>query len=387
MEDIREKAEELLSDVEIKVESLFEDFEITEDIKELMDQLEKADKSYKLALDDPNIYLKLSLICFSNKKLNRAETWVKKSLQLKNSFLGFLVKGRILQEKNDNKGAIGEYDEALKYDERGIVYQYKYQALKDRDMLDRALDALDRVLEIEENAEMLAEKADLLVELDRIEEAEELYEDVEERNPDIEHKEQKIDELMEKAEKKLIPEIYDKILNLNKKVTDAWLGKAECYWEINEEKKAKKTMEKALNYIDDDRISDKLEDYRELSNQALDCPDCGGDGICSNCGGTGDCLNCEGKGDCPDCDGTARCFDCGGSGDCHNCDGKGKTGWFSKCEVCSGTGDCQTCEGYGHCITCEGTGDCQSCEGNGNCERCQGSGTCDTCDGKGIKVD
>ena len=387
MEDIKEKVDELLSDVEIKIGSLFEDFEITEDMKELMEQLEKADKPYKLTLDDPEAYLKLSFICLSNEELDKAEMWVKKSLRLKNSFLGFLLKGRILQKKKDNKGAIGEYDEALKYDERRIVYQYKYQALLDRGMLERGLEAIDSALEMEEDAELLAEKADLLVELGRVEEAKELYEKAEELNPQIKNKEQKIKNLMTEAEKKLIPDIYDKILKVDKKVPEAWLGKARCYWDMNESEKAKETMESALNHLDDDRIYDKLEDYREESNLDLECPDCGGDGSCSKCEGTGDCSRCYGSGDCLDCEGAGKCFDCEGTGNCHHCDGEGKTGWFSKCDICSATGICQTCEGYGHCVTCEGTGDCQKCGGNGNCKKCQGSGTCKTCEGKGIKVD
>jgi len=387
MEDVREKADELLSDIEMKIESFYEDFEITETIKELMDQIEKADKSYKLSLNDPEIYLKFAFVCFSNKKLDKAEDWVKKSLRVKNSFLGFLLKGRILQMKNDNKGAIGEYDEALKYDERRIVYKYKYQALKDRGMLERALDAINRALEMEESPKLLAEKADLLVDLGRVDEANKFYEKAEELNPDIINKELKIEELMEKAGRKSIPDIYDDILKLNENIPEAWLGKAECYWQINENQKAKETMETALEYIDDYRISDKLEDYTEVSSLDLECPDCGGDGTCSNCDGTGNCLSCKGSGDCLDCDGTAKCSDCIGSGDCHNCDGEGRTGWFSKCEICSGSGICQTCEGYGHCVTCDGTGNCQKCSGNGNCKKCQGSGICKTCDGKGVKVD
>jgi len=387
MEDIKEKVGQLLSDVEIKIESRFEEFEITEDMKGLMDQLEKADKPYKLVLDDPEAYLKLSFICLSNEELDKAERWVKKSLRLKNSFLGFFLKGRILQKKKDNKGAIGEYDEALKYDERKIVYQYKYQALKDRGMLERGLEAINKALEMGEDPQLLAEKADLLVELGRVEEAKELYEKSEELNPEIKNKEQKIKNLITEAEKKLIPDIYDKILKLDKKVPEAWLGKARCYREMNEGEKAKETMESALNYLDDDRIYGKLEDYREESNLDLKCPDCGGDGNCSKCDDTGDCYKCKGSGDCLDCEGTGKCFDCEGTSNCPNCDGEGKTGWFSKCDLCSGTGICQTCEGYGHCVTCDGTGDCQRCGGNGNCKECQGSGTCKTCKGKGIKVD
>jgi len=387
MDDIREKADELLSDVAIKVDSLFEDFKINEDIEELMDQLEKADKPYRLVLDDPNIYLKLSLICLANEELDDAERWVKKSLRLKNSFLGFLLKGRILQKKKDNKGAIGEYDKALKFDERKIVYQYKYQALLDRGMLERGLETIDKALEMGEDAQLLAEKADLLVELGRVEEAKELYEKAEDLDSEIKNKEQKIKNLMKEAEKKLIPGIYDKILKLDNKVPEAWLGKARCYWEMNENEKAKKNMENALEYLDDERIYDKLEDYREESKFSLDCPDCGGDGSCSECDSTGNCSKCKGSGECLDCEGNGKCFDCEGTGDCHKCGGGGKTGWFSKCDVCSGTGICKTCEGYGHCVTCDGTGDCQRCGGNGNCEECQGSGTCKTCNGKGIKVD
>lgn len=387
MEEIEEKAEELLSGVEIEIDSLDKDFDIDEDIESLMDRIQKADRSYRLALDDPDIYLKLSFLCFSSGLLDQAEDWVKKSLRLKNTFTGFFVKGRILYEKKDYKGAIGEYDEALKYDDRPTIHEYKYRALKNRDMPERALSSLERVLEVDESPELVAEKADLLVEVGDLEGAKKFYNKAEERDPDLSNREEKVEQLLKEAENKLIPEKYDEILELDNENVEAWLGKAECYWKLKEGKKAKEVMNKALEQIESDKISDRLEEYKKETELASKCEVCGGDGNCQNCGGSGDCELCGGTGNCPDCQGTAECGDCSGTGECPNCDGTGKTGWFSKCEVCSGTGLCQTCEGFGDCPTCEGTGNCPRCGGNKNCQECQGSGICSVCEGKGIKVD
>lgn len=387
MEEIEEKAEELLSEVKIDIESLEDQLEITEDIENLMDQIERTDRSYRLALNDPDLYIKLSLLCFSNDRLDRAESWVKKSLRLKNNFFSFFLKGRILQEKKDYKGALGEYDEALKYDDRSLVHEYKYRALKNRDMPDRALSALEKALKVEERAELFAEKADLLVDLGDIKEAKRFYSKAEEMNSSLENRERKIEYLLEEADNKLIPKKYDDILELDDENLEAWLGKAERYWKLNEKDKAKKTLKSALEHIKSEKISKRLKEYKKETGLASECEKCGGDGECPNCRGSGDCKLCDGTGNCPDCLGTGECEDCSGTGECPNCDGTGKTGWFSKCEVCSGTGLCQTCEGFGDCPTCEGTGNCQRCGGNKNCQECQGSGVCSACDGEGIKVD
>lgn len=387
MTEIEEKAKEQFSDVKVRQEALTEKYELTSERTEIMEDIEKADRPYKLALDDPAIYLKFCLVCLSNEDLERAERWVKKSLRLKKSFFGLLTRGFISYKRGDYKGAIGYYDEALEYKNDLLAYRFRCEALKERGMPERALDSLDKALEKEETADLLAEKGDLLVDLGRIDEAKRFYERAEDLDPEISNKDEKVQELLDEAENKTLPERYDDILKLDRTNTEAWLGKARCYWNLNQEKKAKECLNRALKEIDEQEIFDRLQKYKELSKKAPKCPACDGSGECDNCGGTGDCEECSGSGNCPDCEGTAECSHCRGTGECDNCDGKGKTGWFSKCDVCGGSGECQYCEGYGICPTCEGRADCSLCGGNGNCESCQGSGICEICEGRGMSLD
>ncbi len=383
MDELQERAEKLLAQVDLKSEELEKQFEVTEDIEELLDDLEKRDRHHKLVLDDPDLYLKLAIVCQSNEKLDEAEDLVKKSLRLENSYLGFLVSGRILQKKKNYKGALGEYDSALEYDDSGLVHRYRYEALKSRDMQDRALDALEKALEKNENGFLLAKKADLLMDMGEPERAKEVYENAEEIDPDLDNKDKKIDDLLKEASKKVIPEEYDKILILKEDAVEAWLGKAECYQKLNQPEKAKETLERSLEHVEDERVVDKLKDLNEKENEPAECPHCGGSGKCHACDGEGNCDRCGGSGDCLKCDGASECPDCYGSGECSNCDGEGK-GLIFRCKVCSGTGHCQTCDGYGRCQECEGTGNCELCGGNGNCDECQGSGVCELCGGKGL---
>ncbi len=387
MEEIVKKIDDLLSDVSLDIESPDENIQMTDELEDLMEKVEKADKPYKLAFEDSELYLKLSLLCFHNDRLDQAEKWVKKSLRLENTFDGFFLKGRILQEKKDNKGAIGEYDEALKYEDKAKVHEYKYRALKARGMHDRALSSLEKALDVNENASLLAEKADILIDLGEMEKAKELYDRVEAIDPEIDNKEKKIKQLLKEAQDKIVPEKYDKILELDDRNIKAWLGKGETLWKLNQRDEARSTMKEAFDKIKSDEISNKLEEYQKDMELAPDCEECGGTGECPNCEGSGNCIRCSGSGNCKDCEGTADCHDCSGTGECSNCAGEGKTGWFRKCKVCSGTGNCQTCEGYGDCSSCDGTGDCQRCGGNKNCLVCQGSGICTSCDGEGLKVD
>lgn len=383
MDEIQERAERSLTEVDLKPEDLEKQFEVTEEIEELLDDLEKRDRHHKLVLNDADLYLKLAIVCQSNEKLDEAEDLVKKSLRLENSYLGFLVSGRILEKKKDYKGALGEYDSALEYDDSGLVHRYRYEALKSRGMQDRALDALEKALEKNENGFLLANKADLLMDMGEPEKAKEVYESAEEIDPDLDNKDKKIDELLKEASKKVIPEEYDKILILKEDAVEAWLGKAECYQKLNRPEKAKETLKEALQHVEDERVVDKLKDLNEEKNEPTECSHCGGSGKCPACDGEGNCDRCGGSGDCLECGGASECPDCFGSGECSNCDGEGK-GWIFRCKVCSGTGHCQTCDGYGRCQECEGTGNCELCGGNGNCDECQGSGVCEVCGGKGL---
>jgi len=386
MKKIQEKAEELLSKVKFRSEILEsnKELEITDEIEKLMDEIEKKDKPYSLTLNDPDIYLKLSLICYSNGRLDRAESWIDKSLRAKKSYLGFLAKGKILQKKNDLKGALGEYDQALKYGEEWTLHKYRYQVLKERDMSNRALNALERALEMKEDCGLLAKKADMLMDIGKVESAKEFYRRAYELDPKLQNKEKKIDELLKEANKKVIPSKYNDILKLDEKESRAWLGKAECYRSINQTKKAMETLKEALNHTNDQEILKKLNEYEEEERSPGKCSNCGGHGKCPYCKGSGDCKICKGSGNCLDCEGTSRCSDCEGTGKCENCNGEGRIHLVLKCKVCSGSGICQRCEGYGTCTSCEGLGNCELCGGNGNCERCQGSGSCKVCGGKGI---
>ncbi len=384
MDEFLKRSKELLNGVDFKSGILEEKIEIDKEQEKLMEDIKKKDKPRDLALDDAEIYLKLAVICYSDGRYDEAEEWINKSLKVKNSYLGFLLKGRLYQKKNKYKRALGEYDEALKYNEEWILHRYRSQVLKERGKLKRALEAINKGLEKKYNSLMLAEKADILVDLGRIDQGIEVYREAEESDPELKNRERKITQLLEEAEEQVLPDNYNPILKLDKKNVEAWLGKAKCYEKINQVKKAKKTLEKALDHIEDERIFKNLEDYEKALQSPSECPKCDGDGSCTNCDGTGDCKNCGGTGNCKHCRGTSNCSDCLGSGRCQDCEGEGKTGWFSsECGTCSGTGLCQTCDGFGTCTNCEGTGACQICGGNKNCIECQGSGDCNRCEGRG----
>lgn len=165
----------------------------------------------------------------------------------------------------------------------------------------------------------------------------------------------------------------------------------------------------------------------------IDCPNCGGTGICSTCNGEKQitcpvcegetkciqcsgsgkytCRHCDGSGECPECDdgwcvcgycngeGKVSCPDCCGTGNyidepCNKCGGSGYYGWNKKCRACDGTGrfvkECRKCEGEGNikCDNCDGKGGwtCKGCHGTGNCSHCNGRGwlSCKACEGTGI---
>lgn len=153
----------------------------------------------------------------------------------------------------------------------------------------------------------------------------------------------------------------------------------------------------------------------------VDCPECGGSGICSHCHGEKQivcpvcrgslecvscegsgyyiCQNCNGEGTCPECnDGWVKCDECHGTGKykttCKKCDG---SGWYDawegeECYACDGSGKfvakCNRCNGKGKklCKDCHGTSKCSHCHGNGEfrCKACHGSGTCGKCQGYGL---
>ncbi|MEF8874914.1 MAG: hypothetical protein V5A88_09655, partial [Candidatus Thermoplasmatota archaeon] len=327
MEEIDERAEQLLSNIELRSEILESDseLEITEEMEELMDEIEKKDGRYSLTLDDPDIYLKLSILCYSNDRLDEAEEWVDKALRLKNGYLGFLLRGKVLQMKKDPKGALGEYDEALRYDEEWMVHKYRYEVLKERDKLERASNALDKAIELKESGELLAKKADLLMDMDEVDRAKDLYNRAEELDPELQNKKKKIRELLDEAEKKIVPDIYDNILRLDDTVVEAWLGKAECYHDLNKGEKAIEILEKAQECTDTDKIAERLEKYKEEESSSIECKNCGGTGTCPECEGSGDCIRCAGSGNCKECKGTTNCNNSMRTGECNNCNCKEKT--------------------------------------------------------------
>jgi len=378
--ELQDKLKKELEDVEIDLE-LDQEIKVPDDIKELADQVENADSSYILSLDDHQLYLKLSLY-FLNSNPKRAESFAKKALDLKNSFEGFVLRGNALFKMKDFKGAIGAYSDALKYKEDNPAYHYKAKALKKRGMYQRSLEYLSKAWEIDQKPEIMASYADSLFELGRVEEAKKYYDKAED-NLDSNFKGEKVKKLLESVERKSLPSYYDKILTLDKNCIEAWLGKAETHWNLGEKKEAISVLKKALKSIDDDQLKKRLRYYKKNLIEEIECDLCSGSGNCKTCDGSGDCDNCQGTGDCNSCSGSGYCGKCNGTTDCPDCEGSGKSGWFSRCETCGGNGVCIRCNGHGMCITCDGTGNCKKCEGNGNCLGCQGSGSCPKCKGKG----
>lgn len=143
----------------------------------------------------------------------------------------------------------------------------------------------------------------------------------------------------------------------------------------------------------------------------IDCPNCGGTGMCSKCNGSKqiECPVCDGSQECPDCDGSGRytCPKCGGDGwiECDDCD---NGIYYEDCRDCGGSGwyrenvPCRTCDGTGRygkkCTKCGGDGGwdcdycdddccvkCRACDGSGTCGKCKGRGTiwCPSCQGQG----
>lgn len=188
-------------------------------------------------------------------------------------------------------------------------------------------------------------------------------------------------------------------------------------------------------YYDGERYSGVL--YGSVKTHScetmIDCPSCGGTGICPRCDGekqitctvcegskecaacdgTGryTCEHCDGSGNCPECDdgwvcceycwgeGTVSCPDCNGTGNyidasCNHCGGWGTLPNGRDCPKCGGSGrfikECRKCDGEGkiECSNCDGEGgwDCEECHGSGRCSHCHGEGsfTCKACKGTGI---
>lgn len=384
---IEEEASEILEDVEIDIEIKDKDIEITDEIEELIMKVENSDKSYRLSLDDPKLYLKISSLLFKNGQIKRAEDFAKKALKIDNSYEGFMLRGNELYEYRDYKGALGYYNEALKYKQDKNTYIHKAKALRKRDMDERALESIEKAIKIEKDPDLVAMYADTLVDLNRIEEADKFYSKAEELGKKTNHKRKKIKELIDKAEDQSIPEKFNRILQLDDECKEAWIGKAEKLWNLGRKEEAIECLKDADDKLDDEDISNKLDEYKENILNKIECEKCGGTGECTHCDGTGACIECGGSGDCVECNGTAYCSNCDGTGECPNCGGRGKTGLFSTCKVCDGDGTCIECGGHGMCEVCDGTGNCIECGGNGNCEECQGSGECIECDGKGYTVE
>ncbi|MFP4050791.1 MAG: hypothetical protein ACLFVB_03530 [Thermoplasmata archaeon] len=384
---IEDEAGEILEDVEIEIEMDNEDIEITDNMKELIKRVEKSDKSYRLSLEDPSLYLKISSLLFKDGQIKKAEDFAKKSLKIDKSYEGFMLRGNTLYEYRDYKGALGYYNEALKYRQDKSTYLHKAKALRRRDMNERALESLEKAIKIDKDPELIGMYADILVDLNRIKDAKRFYSKADELGEESNYKKRKIDELLEKAQDQSIPDRFDRILQLDDKCKEAWLGKAEKLWNINQKEEAIETLKDADEILDDKEVTKKLEDYKENILDKVECEICEGTGECRKCQGTGDCISCRGTGNCVECEGTSYCSNCDGTGKCPNCKGSGKTGWLSTCEVCDGDGNCIECGGHGMCEVCDGTGDCVECGGNGNCEDCQGSGECTECDGNGYIIE
>ena len=378
--ELQKKLKAALKNVEIDLE-LDQELNVPDDIKDLADRVENADSSYIFSLDDHELYLKLSLYLL-NSDPKRAESFAKKALELKNSFEGFVLRGNALYNMKDFKGAIGAYSDALKYKKDKPAYHYKAKALKKRGMYERSLEYFSKAWEIDQKPEIIASYADSLFELGRIEEAKKYY-DRADKTGNTNHKNKKIKKLLKSAQKKSLPSYFDKILTLDSKNIEAWLGKAESHWNLGEKEEALSVLNKALKSIDDDQLKKRLKHYKKNLIKDIECDLCNGSGNCPTCNGSGNCDNCKGTGNCNSCEGSGYCENCDGTTDCPDCDGSGKSGWFSRCETCGGNGICTHCNGHGMCETCDGTGDCQECKGNGNCLDCQGSGSCPECNGKG----
>ncbi len=386
-QSIEEEASEVLEDVEIDIEMDDQEIEINDEIEEIIEKIENLDKSYRLSLDDPKLYLKISSLLFKNGQIKRAEDFAKKALKIDKSYEGFMLRGNTLYENKDFKGALGYYNEALKYKQDKNTYLHKAKALRKRDMHERALESIEKAIKIDKDPDLIGMYGDTLVDLNRIEEAEKFYSKAEEMGERTDHRRKKVEELIDEAENQSIPEEFDKILQLDEECIEAWIGKAEKLWNMDRKEDAIECLEDAEEKLDDEDITNRLEKYKENILNKVECERCGGTGECISCDGTGDCLECGGSGDCVECGGTTYCSNCDGTGECPNCGGSGKTGLFSKCEVCNGDGTCVECGGHGMCEICDGTGNCIECGGNGNCEECQGSGECPECEGKGYTIE
>ncbi len=383
--DLQERVSELFDEFSMKLELELDDHTVSDEIKEVMEEVKKFDTPYNLKLDEPRYYLEFSIVALSQGDPYEAEEWAKKALKLDKNCEGFIAKGNALFKQGDYKGALGDYDEALKYcGKKGKVHEYRYRALKKRGMDERALEALEEAIKGTEKEELLADYADTLVDIGEIEKAKKFYDILEEKTGNSERKDRKIEALLEEARAQSLPSEFDKIIELDGSRKEAWLGKAEKYWNMGEKQKAIDLLKGSQEFLKEGAVDDTLGNYQDKIPILKECPDCGGSGDCSTCEGTGNCSECGGIGRCKGCGGSGSCSTCGGTAECPDCDGSGKSGWFKKCETCGGTGRCPDCNEFGTCLECDGTGDCQVCEGNGNCGDCNGSGTCIKCEGTGM---
>lgn len=379
--ELQKKVKEALENVEIDLDLTSESM-LNEELKMLADDIENADKSYILSLDEYKLYLKFSNL-FMDEDPNRSKRFAKKSLRLEKSYEGFVLKGNAEYKLGDFKGAVGSYSDALDYKKEKLAHHYKAKALMNRGKDERALESLSKAWEEEQDPDIMGLYADALVDLGRVDEAKKYY-DRAEKIEGTEYKNKKVDEILESAKEKSLPKHFDRIIALDRNCIEAWLGKADRLWNLGEKDEAVEVLEEAVEKIDDETISKKLEYYRTNITDTVRCEVCSGTGKCSTCEGTGDCENCGGTGNCEGCQGSGYCYNCDGSTECPECDGTGKSGWFSKCDTCGGDGICVECKGHGMCEICDGTGECTLCKGNGNCKDCQGSGSCPNCDGEGV---
>ncbi len=383
--DLQKKVAEIFADFDMKLRLEQDNSSITDEMREVMEEVKRRDSPYSLKLDDPKYYVEFSITALVDGDPYEAEVWAKKALKLKKNCEGLIARGHALFKQRDYKGALGYYDEALDYcKKKSKVHEYRYRALKKRSMNERALKALKKALMEEERPELLGKYADTLVDLGEVKKAKKFYDRLEEVSGSRERRNKKVRSLLDEALNQWLPGEFDKIIKLDKTCKEAWVGKADRYWNLGQKQKAIECLKISQRYLKKGAVDKDLGDYEDRIPVIKECPECDGTGDCSTCGGSGDCVRCGGTGDCPACGGSGSCSTCGGTKKCPDCDGTGKSGWFKTCKTCGGTGECPDCDEFGTCQICDGTGNCQVCGGTENCGDCNGSGKCSRCDGTGM---
>ncbi len=378
------KVSELFHDIPLQVELEPSSEFVTEEMKDLMEEVKRFDAPYSLKLNDHRNYVLFSIVALARGDPYEAEEWAKKSLKVEKSCEGLMARGNALFKQGDHKGALGSYDEALEYcGDKAKVHRHRYLALKRRGMNKRALDALEDAFREKRDHELMGEYADTLVDVGEIDKAKKYYGRLEEITGTDSRRKEKARELLKKAKSQSLPDEFHNVLKLDRGCKDAWIGKAEGHWSLGQNEEAITCLKSARKYFEKGAVDELLREYLGTIPTLKECPVCNGTGQCVNCEGSGGCEKCKGSGDCVKCGGTGECRRCKGNLECPDCQGQGKTNWIFKCKSCGGTGRCPECDELGICSECDHLGDCTLCGGTGNCGDCNGSGSCSRCEGKG----